>query len=282
MRGRNFEEWFSTFRESINGYDYYVDFIKARRNVSKVQDELHILNMLVNTKNDIEAEFVRIIRKYPECLKAVPILLAIRSYEIYCQDENTALTYRFDKAVQTPEQYVYFMRETGMFDMLREGIYHDLRDYVSGVEVGLDSNGRKNRGGHQMERFVESFLKESGATYSREITTRKLSKQYGLAFPPDFAPNKRWDFAVKTPGHVCAIETNFYTDGGSKLNETARSYRLIAEQSRDIPGFTFIWITDGKGWLSAKTDLHETFSVLDDLYNIADLEAGLFTRIFPR
>lgn len=29
----------------------------------------------------------------------------------------------------------------------------DLVDYVTGVETGLDSNGRKNRGGHLYERF---------------------------------------------------------------------------------------------------------------------------------
>ena len=240
------------------------------------------MNMLVNSKNDIEAEFVRILKKYPECLKAIPILLAIRRYEIYCQDENTALTYRFDKAIQTPEQYMYFMRETGMFDMIREGIYHDLRDYVAGVEVGLDTNGRKNRGGHQMERLVESFLKKSGVTYSREIKTQEISRKFGISIPEAFESNKRWDFAVSTPGHVYAIETNFYTSGGSKLNETARSYKQIAEEARNIPCFTFVWITDGKGWKDSKHNLHETFRELDTLFNISDMESGLITRLLSQ
>ncbi len=155
-----------------------------------------------------------------------------------------------------------------------------MNDYVFGVETGLDSHGRKDRGGHQMEHLVEAFIKKSGATYSSEIETQELSKQFGITLPESFEPNKRWDFAVKTPGHVYAIETNFYTDKGSKLQETARSYRHIAEESRNIPGFTFIWITDGKGWRYAKNSLHETFSVLDTLFNIKDMENGVLSQIF--
>ena len=172
------------------------------------------------------------------------------------------------------------MHKTGLFDLIQNNIIHDLNDYVTGVETGLDSNGRKNRGGHQMEHLVEYFLKKSGATYSREIKTSRLAKQIGITLPESFAKNKRWDFAVKTPGHVYVIETNFYASHGSKISETARSYRLIAEHSRNIPGFTFMWITDGKGWEGTKNDLHETFSVLDTLFNIKDMENGVFSQIF--
>lgn len=274
MSKRNFEEWLSTFRESINGYDYYVDFEKVYRNAKKLKTEIFVLNSLVNSEN-IEADFLSLIAEYPKCLKAVPILLAVRSYEIYCQDENSAITYCFNKTVQTPQQYAGFMRKTGLFDMLEEHIISHLYDYVTGVETGLNSNGRKNRGGHQMERLVESFLKKSGIPYDREVPSSSL--ELPLSSLPH---NKRWDFTVTTPSSIYVIETNFYTDKGSKLNETARSYRLIAEEARNIPGFTFVWITDGKGWLSAKNSLHETFSVLDTLYNIADLEAGIFTELF--
>ena len=117
MNSRNFDEWLKTFRESINGYDYYTDFAKVYENAEKLKDEINILNLLINA-TDIEAEFKRIITKYPECLKAVPILLAVRGHELYCQDENTAINYCFDRITQTPEQYAYFMRETGLFDML--------------------------------------------------------------------------------------------------------------------------------------------------------------------
>ena len=269
---RNFEDWLKTFRASINGYDYYADFEKIIQNSSHFELEINILNALIGAKN-IEAKFQQIINKYPECLKAVPILIAVREHEIFCQDQNGAFTYDFDNLNQTPEQYAYFMRETGLFNLLQNHIISNLYDYVTGVEAGLDSNTRKNRGGRQMEILVESYLKKAGITYSKEITTQEINNNWGINLT--FAENKRWDFAIKTSSNLYVIETNFYTSGGSKLNETARSYKLIAEEAAKIKGFVFIWITDGFGWKSAKNNLEEIFNVLETLYNIADIEAGI-------
>ena len=159
-RMRNFNEWLSTFRPSINEYGYYIDFDKVYENAEHLKIEINILNSLLGSKN-IETEFDEIMTRYPECLKAIPILLAVRENEIYCQDEKGAVNYRFDHVEQTPEQYKYFMEKTGLFDMLQNHIISSLYDYVTGVEVGLNSNGRKNRGGHQMEDLVESFFKGS-------------------------------------------------------------------------------------------------------------------------
>ena len=278
MNKRNFDAWLTTFRDSINGYDYYIDCHKILKHAATLEVELHILNVLIGA-DDVETKFKRILEKYPECLKAIPILLAARGHELYCQDENGAYSYRFDTANQTLEQYTYFMRKTGLFDILREKRIASLYGYVMGVEAGLDSNGRKNRGGHQMEKLVESYLRKLGVSYSKEITTSSLREKYGLILPSSLT-NKRWDFAVKTGSNIYVIETNFYTSGGSKLNETARSYRLIAEESKNINGFVFVWITDGKGWLSARNNLQETFNVLDTLYNISDIEHGIFTELF--
>ena len=224
-----------------------------------------------------------LIKEYPKCLKAIPILLAVRGYEIYCQDENGALIYDFSKMTQTPEQYIYFMRETGLFDMLQKRRILRLKDYVNGVETGLSSNGRKNRGGHQMENLVEKFLEKSGITYRKEMYLSEMEHEWKLdlsAISANGVADKRWDFAVKTDNCVYAIETNFYSDGGSKLNETARSYEMIAEEAKKIKNFKFIWITDGKGWENAKRNLEKTFNVLETLYNIADMENGIFNKIF--
>ena len=279
MSGRDFEEWLKTFRRSINGYDYYADCKKILRNAAKLEVELHILNVLIGAE-DIEAKFQDIITRYPECLKAIPILLAVREHEIYCQDRNGSYTYSFDMPNQTIEQYTYFMRETGLFDILREKKTASLYGYVMGVEAGLDSNGRKNRGGHQMEKLIESYLVKEGVTYRKEITTTEIQQEWGINLPSGTAQNKRWDFAVRTDKRVYVMETNFYASGGSKLNETARSYRLIADETREIDGLIFVWITDGKGWLSAKHNLQETFSIMDTLYNITDLEHGIFRDLF--
>ena len=282
MSKRNFESWLATFRPSINGYGYYTDFAKVYENAERLKIEINILNSLVGSK-DVEADFENLIEKYPECIKAIPILLAVRENEIYCQDENGAINYKFNKQIQTLEQYKYFMRQTGLFDMLSKHIISSLYDYVTGVEVGLGSNGRKNRGGHQMENLVESHLKKAEVEYYKEMYLTDIENKWHIdlsAISAEGTTTKRFDFVVKTSFFLYGIETNFYTSGGSKLNETARSYKMIAEEAKNIPGFKFVWITDGGGWTSARRNLEETFQVLDNVYNIADMESGVFFSLF--
>lgn len=283
---RVFNEWLHTFRKSINGYDYYTDFAKVYANAEQLKIEIHILNALVGTRN-IEEEFETLLKRYPECLKAIPILLAVRGNEIYCQDENGAVMYRFSRNAQTVEQYKYFMRKTGLFDMLQNHIISNLYDYVTGVEVGLGSNGRKNRGGHQMERLVESYLKKMGLkkneSYYAEMYLTEIEAKWHVdlsAISANGTSTKRWDFVVKTEACIYVVETNFYASDGSKLNETARSYKMIAEEAKNIPNFHFVWITDGEGWNSAKRNLQETFDVLEHMYNITDMENGIFETLF--
>lgn len=281
MLYENFNEWFSTFRESIANYHYYVDFDTSYKNLNKFKIELNILNSLVGSKN-IEDDFKMLVSKYPEVLKAIPILLAKRESEIYCQDDNGKFKYNFKKQNYSIEQYCYFMRETGLFELLSNRIVKDLIDYVLGVEVGLDTNARKNRGGHLMENLVEKFIIEAGfvkgKTYFKELKIKPLEKLTGLSL--DSLSNsgktvKRFDFVIIQNGITYAIETNFYNSSGSKLNETARSYKTLALESKDIPNFKFVWITDGLGWVDARHNLEETFDVLDTIYNIKELEDGI-------
>ena len=278
---KNFNEWFSTFRESIANYHYYVDFDTSYKNLNKFKIELNILNSLVGSKN-IEDDFKMLVSKYPEVLKAIPILLAKRESEIYCQDDNGKFKYNFKKQNYSIEQYCYFMRETGLFELLSNRIVKDLIDYVLGVEVGLDTNARKNRGGHLMENLVEKFIIEAGfvkgKTYFKELKIKPLEKLTGLSL--DSLSNsgktvKRFDFVIIQNGITYAIETNFYNSSGSKLNETARSYKTLALESKDIPNFKFVWITDGLGWVDARHNLEETFDVLDTIYNIKESEDGI-------
>lgn len=281
MANKNFNEWFSTFRESIVNYHYYVDFDTSYKNLNKFKIELNILNSLVGSKN-IEDDFKMLVSKYPEVLKAIPTLLAKRESEIYCQDDNGKFKYNFKKQNYSIEQYCYFMRETGLFELLSNRIVKDLIDYVLGVEVGLDTNARKNRGGHLMENLVEKFIIEAGfvkgKTYFKELKIKPLEKLTGLSL--DSLSNsgktvKRFDFVIIQNGITYAIETNFYNSSGSKLNETARSYKTLALESKDIPNFKFVWITDGLGWVDARHNLEETFDVLDTIYNIKELEDGI-------
>ena len=163
MKNRDFKAWLSEFRNSIADYGYYVDFKKIYRNIDNIKIELNILNSLIGSKN-IESDFEVLIKKYPEVLKCIPLLLAVRTNEIYAIDGDGEFTYQFRTPNLSIEQYKIFMRKTGLFDLIQNHIINNIIDYVTGVETGLDSNARKNRGGHLMENLVESFIKKSGFT----------------------------------------------------------------------------------------------------------------------
>ena len=156
---RDFNDWLAGFRDSISDYGYYIDFEKVHRNVDAMKIELNILNSLIGS-TDIENDFALLITKYPEALQCIPLLLAVRANEIYAIDGDGAFTYNFKTQNLSIEQYKVFMRKTGLFDLMANHIVHNLVDYVTGVETGLDSNGRKNRGGHLMENLVESFIQK--------------------------------------------------------------------------------------------------------------------------
>ena len=283
---RNFEEWLGTFRKSISDYKYYVDFEKIYANVEGCKIELNILNSLIGSK-DIKAEFKQILAKYPETLKCIPLLLAVRTKEIYAIDDEGEFIYSFKKMNYSVDQYCIFMEKTGLFDLLQNHIINNLFDYATGVETGLDSNGRKNRGGHLMEDLVESFISKLGLQkdkeYFKEMYIHEITEKWGIdlsAISNQGRMEKRFDFVVKTPKMIYVIETNCYTSGGSKLNETARSYKTLAQEIETISGVTFVWFTDGQGWLSARHNLEETFDVMDNVYNIADMQNGIMGKLF--
>lgn len=287
---RNFEKWLSNFKTSIATYDYYVDFNKVYGNIDSIRVELNILNALIGHK-DIKNEFINLVNKYPEVLKCIPLLLAIRGKEVAITDENGSRIYRFDKVAITPEEYAKFMQKSGLFNLLQNHLISNLLDYATGVETGLDSNGRKNRGGHLMEHVVESYLQKAGITkkddnaskaYYSEMYVSEIQQKWNIdlsAISNKGKTEKRFDFIVKTPKMIYGIETNFYAGGGSKLNETARSYKTLALEAANISGFTFVWFTDGKGWRSARHNLEETFDVLPHIYNIKDMEDGIMDTL---
>ena len=283
---RDFNNWLSAFRDSIADYGYYIDFEKVHKNVDSIKVELNILNSLIGSKT-IEDDFEKIITEYPNVLKCIPLLLAVRANEIYAMDKDGAFTYTFNNQNLSIEQYKIFMKKTGLFDLLENHIISNLVDYATGVETGLDSNGRKNRGGHLMEDLVESFIQKAGfikgETYFKEMYIHQISNKWNIdlsAISNQGKMEKRFDFVIKTPNMIYAIETNFYGSGGSKLNETARSYKTLATETDTIDGFTFVWFTDGKGWTSARHNLEETFDVMEYIYNIKDLENGIIDEVF--
>ena len=280
---RNFDVWLGTFRKVIAGYKYYTDFEKVCRHVDAVRVELNIMNSLIGAR-DIEKGFLELYRRYPEILKCIPILLAKREAEIMTRDFDGEHAYNFAKPNCTPQQYVVFMRETGLFGMMQRRRISNLVDYVTGVEAGLDSNARKNRGGAVMENLVEAAIQKSGlvkgANYFKEMYIHEIEQAWSVdlsCISNEGGVEKRFDFVIKRPDMIYGIETNFYASGGSKLNETARSYKTIALETAGLDYFSFVWFTDGQGWRSARNNLKETFDVLEHLYNIADLDADVIS-----
>lgn len=300
---RVFEDWLGDFKSVIAGYSYYVDFNKVMENAEKWRPELYLMNSLLGSKN-IESDFSELCANYPKILNAVPTLLAVRKQEIPVLDAGVLTNFNFGrtKARNTPEEYCEFMRATGLFKLMETHYISNLFDYVTGVEVGLDSNGRKNRGGHLMEDLVERYLvsaklkrrysegkgflkgnPEESGVYYKEIYSSQMQSFWDIDLSKitnNGTVEKRFDFVVKSKDNLFGIETNFYASGGSKLNETARSYKEMAEEAAQTPGFTFVWVTDGQGWQSARNNLRETFDVLDTVYNINELESGVFQKLF--
>lgn len=282
---RNFNEWLSTMKDSVATWNYYTDFKKVYENVNKVKVELNILNSLIGSKS-IENDFKNIILKYPDVIKVIPILLAKREKEIKVYGLEGNYVFNFIKMNYSIEQYCLFMKNSGLFDLLENHIINNLVDYVLGVEVGMDTNGRKNRTGDIMEDLIESYLIQCGLiknkTYFKEMYKSEIEEKFDLDLSKisnDDKTEKRFDFVfIGAFGTIYACECNFYGSSGSKLNETARSYKALALESKNIKGFEFVWFTDGIGWRDAKHNLEETFDVLDNLYNLNDLSNNCLNK----
>jgi type II restriction enzyme len=284
---RPFNEIISSLKESIATYSWFVDFPKVFKNVSEIEVPLNILNTLIG-KDDFDTQFIQLVQKYPEVLSVIPILIAVRKEKIKVI-EGEVVEYLFRSKVLSPEEYLKFVIKTGLKEIFVRKKVKNLVDYVTGVEVGLDTNARKNRTGTVMEDLIEAFLKkEPNISFLTQASKTDIESKFHTQFleklvlsDDDGKANKRFDFAVKNSrGHLFLIETNFYSSGGSKLNETARSYAQLANNLSKIPHVSFVWVTDGKGWLKAQRNLLEAYRYIEHLYNIKDLESGILTQIF--
>ncbi|AAT27830.1 type II restriction endonuclease [[Mycoplasma] mobile] len=288
---KNFEKWLETMKESISTWNYFVDFEKVNENIKILESELILLNSLIKSKN-IEEDFEILLKNNRNILKAIPLLLAKRngkndSFKIYTNGKIKIFNFENmshkakNYAKLDIDDYIEFMRKTGLFKFLKEGKIRNLLDYARGVEVGLDSNARKNRTGKLMEDLVRDHLAKldfiENESFFQQFSYKNLKDQFDIDLTnikDAFKAEKRFDFVVKTEKYIYGIETNFYHSSGSKLNETARSYKTIWNETKNHSKFKFIWITDGKGWLTSKSNLKEFFNVYDGILNIKDLENG--------
>lgn len=262
----NFSEFMKPLKDTHFTLRDYVDFPKVAANVESISIKLNQLNYLIGQEDMAEA-VKRLWEENPKVFSVLDILIAVRAKDkkkAIDADGNILLVTDYFKS---PEQVTMFLNETGLTHVFQTKQIKNLVDYVFGVEVGLDSNARKNRGGHIMEGLVASIFSRHGICFEQEV--------YYTEFPEIVkalgADNKRFDFVIKAPGKTYLIEANFYTGGGSKLNEVARAYSELAPKINAVPGYEFVWITDGIGWESARNKLEEAFAHIPSVYNLTDI-----------
>lgn len=264
---KEFDDFMNQLMETHFSLSEYVDFKKVEANVESISIKLNQLNYLIG-QDDMPAAVKRLWDENPKVFSVLDVLIAVRS-----KDKKKAIDYEgkihfIADYFKSPEQVTVFLNDTGLTEVFQTKQIKNLVDYVFGIEVGLDSNARKNRGGHIMEGLVANILTNNGIYFEREV--------YYTAFPKIVkalgVDNKRFDFVIHTTDLTYLIETNFFTGGGSKLNEVARSYSELAPKINAVPGFEFVWITDGIGWRSAMNKLEEAFMHIPSIYNLSNIQ----------
>lgn len=261
-----FNDFMKPLKETHFSLKDYVDFPKVAANVESISIKLNQLNYLIG-QEDMTMAVKRLWEENPKVFSVLDILIAVRTKDRKkAIDENGNILLVSDYFT-SPEQVTKFLNDTGLTEVFQKKQIKNLVDYVFGVEVGLDSNARKNRGGHIMEDLVANIFDKHGISYEQEV--------YYTEFPEIVkalgADNKRFDFVVKGKDKTYLIEANFYTGGGSKLNEVARSYSELAPKINAVTGFEFVWITDGIGWESARNKLEEAFVHIPSVYNLTNI-----------
>lgn len=278
---RAFDDIIKSIKMSLSTYDYFVDFKKVFDNVNHVELKLNTMNYLIG-KEDFDKAFNELVKEQPSIVTVIPVLLAVRENNIQVLDE-VMKTYNFNH-YDPATNYIEFIRKTGLINLFYDKKIKNLVDYVIGVEVGLDTNGRKNRSGKMMSQVVFNSLKQiDDIKIIEEANFSKIKSLFNMDISKllkDVKSNKRFDFVVMNKhDHLFLIETNYYGSSGSKLNETARSYTKLAQDLKNTQNISFIWITDGKGWLSTKKNLLEAYNEIQHLYTIYDLEQKTLSKI---
>ncbi len=286
LQCKNSDEVFSylikTLKETISSWDYFVNWAKVVKNYSQAEISLNLLNTLVG-KEDIEVAAKDLLTQYPDVVKVVPALLACRETKICILTEKRNFDIkRFDFSKPMPAaDGVQFLKESGFLQLVSDRKIKSIPDYFIGVEVGLDSNGRKNRSGTSMEQLMEYFVKDicdrNGWEYIAQATADKIKSKWNKHITVNKS-SKRIDFAINTPKKLYLIETNFYGGGGSKLKSTAGEYADIYHQWTN-DGHQFIWITDGFGWQKTQRPLCDTFDTTDYILNIDMVQKGLLEEL---
>ena len=262
-----FETFISQLSETNATLDYFTDFGKIKTNLSKISIKLNQLNYLIG-KEDLKLAIEELFEENAKVFEVLDILIAVRKNKNAKTFNREGEIVQLDTYFETSDKIYEFIEDTGLGEVFKNKNITNLVDYVFGVEVGLDTNARRNRGGENMSKAVSLIFDKAKIFYKKEVNSTEFPEITSLG-----ADLKRFDFVIKTKVKTYLIETNFYNGGGSKLNEVARSYSDVAPKINQYANFEFVWITDGQGWLSAKNKLEEAFSIIPSVYNLSNLDS---------
>jgi type II restriction enzyme len=292
--GTAFAHLTSTFRESLKLWDYFVNWDKVFKNTRDLEIALNLWNVLLG-KEDFDSDFLDLLERHPEIVKAIPSLIVrdgakSTTYSIIQDIGDLKVPehlYDFSKPADTQvlrESALDFVKRTGLIRIFQRGAVKNLVDYVLGVEAGLDSNGRKNRSGKSMEavvaKYLEGLCNRTGLQFIPQASPKEIQDRFGFIVPVDKS-SRIFDFAISDGKHLVLMEVNFYGGGGSKLKATAGEYiglhNFLKAGDRD-----FVWITDGRGWLTTLIPLRAAFEKIDYVWNLNVLSDDLLLDIFHR
>lgn len=260
-----FDKFMSQLKETNATLDFYCDFKKISGNVDSIAIKLNQLNYLIG-QDDLDGAIRRLWNENPKVFSILDILIAVRTSDkkkAILADGTVKLISNFFNDVESVIEYIH---ATGLDEVLQKKQVKNLVDYVFGVETGLDTNARKNRSGHLMENYVADIFNRFGIAFRQEVYS---TEYHELAILGE--DKKRFDFVIETPHCKYLIEVNFYSGGGSKLNEVARAYSELSPKINSVEGFEFVWITDGIGWRSARNKLEEAFYAIPNVYNLTSI-----------
>lgn len=260
-----FETFLSQLKETNATLDFFCDFNKVEENVQKVEFNLNKLNYLIGKDNMEEA--IRFVwEQDPSAFSVLDIIIAVRKKDKKKVIDDKGNVTLIENYFDSVDSVITFIKETGLKEVFQSRQIKNLVDYAFGVEVGLDTNARKNRSGELMADRIGDIFDLNGIPYTREVNSTVFPRLKILG-----KDKKRFDFVVTTRAKIYLMEVNFYSGGGSKLNEVARSYSDIGPKINSLPEFEFVWVTDGQGWFSAKNKLEEAYSIIPNIYNLTTI-----------
>ena len=263
---KDFEKFMSQLQETNQTLDFFCDFDKISQNVEDIKLSLCMLNSLIGS-SDMRKSVETIWNRDKTAFSVMDILIAVRSEGKKKILDNLGKCVVLDSLFESVDGVMEFLNTTGLTEIFQSKKINDLVDYVFGIETGLDTNARKNRSGHVMEDMVARIFDKNGVGYRKEV----YSSEWPSITEVLGDDEKRFDFVIQTIEKIYLIEVNFYSSGGSKLNEVARSYSDIAPKITSVNGFGFVWITDGIGWKSAKNKLQEAYSIIPNIFNLTSV-----------